>query len=176
MPDRRHPQVVNIDEAPAHEQSRGRFGFRARRLGAAVGSFALGCSQVELAPGKTAFPFHFHSSVDEALFVLEGSGTARIGGDEVALRAGDFVAFPAGPATAHALTNTGQFPLRYLALSAPATPVTLDVVGYPDSRKVAYRSGIDPARGSASAAWVKALHKEQPSVDYYLDEPLAKDE
>jgi uncharacterized cupin superfamily protein len=172
---RRHAQVVNIDEVSAREESHGGFAFHARRLGTEAGSRGLGCGYLELAPGKTAFPFHFHSAIEEAIYVLEGTGTMRIGGDRVLVRAGDWIAFPAGPESSHQLTNTGTSTLRYLALSGPASPVTLDIVGYPDSKKIAYASGVDPAKGLRGPVWVRGIHKEQPPADYYLDEPLAKE-
>ena len=173
--DRRHKQVVNIDDVAVREDGKGGFGFRARRLGPEAGGRALGCSHLELAPGKTAFPFHYHSAIEEGIYVLEGTGTMRIGGDRVEVRAGDYIAFPAGPETSHQLTNSGSGPLRYLALSAPAAPVTLDIVVYPDSKKVAYASGVDPVKGIRGPVWLRGLHKEQPPADYYLDEPLAKE-
>jgi uncharacterized cupin superfamily protein len=172
---RRHQHVVHLDEVPADEQGLGDFGFRRRRFTPEAGGRGIGCSHFEVAPGKTAFPFHFHSSQEEALFILEGTGTVRIGKDTVEVRAGDYVAFPAGPDTAHALTNTGDAPLRYLALSGSATAVTLDVVGYPDSKKIAVAAGGDPVKGLRAASWVmKIIKDDQPGVGYYDDEPLAK--
>jgi uncharacterized cupin superfamily protein len=173
---RRHPHVVNVDEISPEEQGQGSFGFRRRRFTPEAGARAIGCSHLELAPGKTAFPLHFHSSQEEALFILEGTGTVRIGKDRVQVRAGDYVAFPAGPDTAHALTNTGDIPMRYLAMSGSATAVTLDVVGYPDSKKVAFASGVDPVKGFRAGGWVfKLIKEDQPNVGYYDDEPLADD-
>lgn len=173
---RRHAHVVNIDEAPPDEQSRGGFGFRRRRLGPEAAGRGLGCSHFELPPGKTSFPLHFHSAIEEAIFVLEGRGTARIGKDRVEVRSGDYVVFPAGPDTAHSLTNTGTEPLRYLCISGAATPITMDIVGYPDSRKLAFASGVDPAKGFRAGAWVmKIIKEEQPIVGYYDDEPLANE-
>jgi uncharacterized cupin superfamily protein len=174
MSERRHKQVVNIDEVTARVEARGGFGFQARRLGPEAGGRALGCSHFEVPPGKTAFPFHFHSNFEEALYILDGTGALRLGDATIEVRAGDYVGFPAGPESAHALTNTGAGPLRYLALSSPATPVTLDVVAYPDSKKVAYASGVDPVTGFRGGAWILGRHKEQPPADYYLDEPLAQ--
>jgi uncharacterized cupin superfamily protein len=174
MEDRRHSHVVNVDEVAADEQAHGGFGFRRRRLGPDAGARALGCSHFELPAGKTAFPFHFHSGLEEALFVLEGRGVVRIGRDRVEIRSGDYVALPAGPDTAHALSNTGERPLRYLCFSGPATPNTMDIVGYPDSKKLAFASGVDPAKGLRGGAWVmKIIKEDQPPVDYYDDEPLA---
>jgi len=171
---RRHPHVVNIEEMAPEEQGQGGFGFRRRRLGPEAGGRALGCTHLELAPGKTAFPFHFHSATEEALYILEGAGTLRMGKDQVEVRSGDYVAFPAGPDSAHALTNTGTGPLRYLCMSGPATPTTLDIVGYPDSKKIAFASGVDPVKGFRAGAWVmKLIREDQPAVGYYDDEPLA---
>jgi uncharacterized cupin superfamily protein len=172
--DRRHPNVVNIDELESSEQAKGGFSVRRRRLGPEAGGVALGCSYLELPPGKTAFPFHFHSGFEEALFILEGKGSARIGNATVPVRAGDYLAFPPGPAAPHALTNSGAAPLRYLALSSPATAATMDIVVYPDSKKIAFASGVDPVKGFRAGAWIMKLIKEaQPKVDYYDDEPLA---
>jgi uncharacterized cupin superfamily protein len=172
---RRHPNVVNVEEIEPVDQGKGNFGSRRRRLGAAAGGAALGCTHLEVAPGKTAFPFHFHSAFEEALFILEGEGAARIGKEAVAVRAGDYVVFPAGPTAPHALTNTGKAPLRYLALSSPATPATMDIVAYPDSKKVAFASGVDPIKGFRGGVWVMNLIKEdQPKLDYYDGEPLAE--
>ena len=78
---------------------------------------------MEVEPGKTAFPFHFHSAIEEALYILEGKGTLRVGADKVEVRAGDYVGLPPGPEYTHALTNTGTGALRYLTMSGPATPV-----------------------------------------------------
>jgi uncharacterized cupin superfamily protein len=173
---RRHPNVVNLDEVATDEVGQGDFGFRRRRFTLeAAGGRGLGCSHLEVAPGKTAFPFHFHSTQDEAIFILEGTASVRIGADVVHVRAGDYVAFPAGHDTAHALTNTGDVPVRYLAMSGPATAVTVDVVGYPDSKKVAVAAGVDPVKGFRAGSWMmKILKEDQPSLAYYHDEPLAK--
>lgn len=175
MPEsRRHPHVVNLDEITPDQRAQGSFGFVRRRLGALAGGRAIGCSYFEVAPGKTAFPLHFHSTLEEVLYLLEGTGTLRLGGESVAVRAGDYVALPPGPEAAHQLTNTGAAPLRYLALAGCATPITVDVVGYPDSNKVAFAAGVDPAKGLRSAKLMKMLKQDQPDLGYYDDEPLAK--
>jgi uncharacterized cupin superfamily protein len=175
MTPRRHPHVVNIDEVTPTEESRGAFASRRRRLGSEAAGRALGCSHFEIAPGKTTFPFHFHSALEEAIYILEGTGTLRIGKDTVEVRMGDFIGIPAGPDVAHALTNSGATTLRYLCMSGSATPTTMDIVGYPDSKKIAFASGVDPIKGFRGGAWVfKLIKEDQPPVDYYDDEPLAK--
>jgi uncharacterized cupin superfamily protein len=175
MGSQRHPNVVHLEDVEPRDEARGDFRSRRRRLGAAAGGRALGCTHFEIPPGKTAFPFHFHSAFEEAIYVLEGAGRLRIWGAEVELRAGDYVGIPAGPDTAHALTNTGPAPLRYLCVSGPATPMTMDIVAYPDSKKVALASGIDPVKGLAGGGWVVKIVKEDgPAVGYFDGEPLAE--
>ncbi len=170
---RRHPQVVNVQDVAAREQTKGRFSFKGKRLWPEAGGKQLACSWFEVPAGKQAFPHHFHSAFEEALYVLEGTGVARIGEERVTIGPGDYIAYPAGPATAHSLTNTGAGPLRYLCMS---TISTLDIVGYPDSKKVAIASGIDAAKGILrSDAWVKMLVRDQPSLDYYDGEDTGEE-
>ena len=53
-PARRHPRVVNLDEVETMERGKGRFGAKAKRLGAPTGAKAIGFNWMELAPGKTS--------------------------------------------------------------------------------------------------------------------------
>jgi uncharacterized cupin superfamily protein len=136
----------------------GKFGYKRKRLGAAAGGKGIGASWFELAPGKRAFPFHYHLANEEAVYVLEGEGTLRLGDEEHPLRPGDYVTFIPGP-PAHQIVNTGSGPLRYLSLSTMLEP---EVAIYPDSKKVgvlARRQGFI------------VLHKDQNAVeDYYEGE------
>lgn len=163
MTARRHPQVVNVDEVDAMERSKGRFGGRFKRLGAPAGARSIGFNWVELQPGKTTFPYHYHTGIEEGAFVLSGTGELRIGTEKVAVRAGDYLAFPAGPDCAHALTNTGEQPLQYLVFS---NQNTTDIIGYPDSKKFAFGALPDPTTWP-KGMWVHKLIKDQESVDYY---------
>lgn len=46
---------------------------------------------------------------------------------------------------------------------------------YPDSKKIAFASGVDPVKGLRGGTWLMKLIKDdQPNVDYYEDEPLAR--
>ena len=139
-------------------QDRGNFAFKRKRLGAGVGAKGLGTSWFEIAPGKKAFPFHFHLANEEAIFVLEGEGTLRSGSEEHPLRPGDYVSFSPGP-PGHQVLNRGSVPLRYLALSTMIEP---EVAVYPDSKKIGVL-----ARKTHSIA---SVHKEDAAVDYYEGE------
>lgn len=145
------------------------FAVKCRRLGSAAGNVALGCNLFELAPGKTAMPFHMHYGIEEAMYVLAGAGTLRLGSERHAVKAGDYVAFLA-EGDAHQLTNTGGDPLKYLVVS---TVSASDVVVYPDSKKVGVIAGKDSMRAhffeesSAVGYW----HGEQTGGSRAESEP-----
>jgi uncharacterized cupin superfamily protein len=164
---RRHPNVVNIAELQPQGFSRGgRFALQNRPLGRATGARGIGCSLYEVPPGRTAFPHHFHCANEESLYILAGTGTLRIGPEQVPVRAGDYATFPVGPAQAHQLINTGTDTLRYLCFS---TLLSTEVVGYPDSGKTAAM-----AYGAGDQPWVRAIFRNDSAVDYYdgeLDPP-----
>lgn len=169
MPERRHPCVINLSEATARSSEKGtRFGFTNKILGQATGATGIGASWYEVPPGRTAFPLHFHCAAEEAIFILEGEGTLRIGTETVAVRTGDYITFPVGPDHAHQLINTGAAPLRYLCLS---TLPQADVVGYPDSKKVGAR-GVPPGWKFPGPAWVRVICRADSMLDYYDGETI----
>jgi uncharacterized cupin superfamily protein len=163
---RRHPNVVNRDEVSPMPMNKGKHQMLLRRLGAPAGGQMLGANFTEVAPGGVSFPFHYHCATEEGLYVVSGRGTARIGAGRVAVRAGDWIAFPIGPEHAHQMINDGAEPLVYLTVSASAQKV--DIVGYPDSKKVAATAGT----------FEKPIHRwisrDGESVDYWDGEPNAQ--
>jgi uncharacterized cupin superfamily protein len=166
MSDDRHPNVIHLDDVPAMSREKGsKFGFSAKQLGEPTGAEQIGCNWFEVPPGRTAFPCHYHCAMEETVFILEGEGTARIGKDEVPVRAGHYLSYPVGPDHAHQLINTGSGPLRYLCFS---TKATAEVVGYPDSNKV----GAMGARRGAPFGdrWVGSWFPADAGVDYYEGE------
>jgi len=166
MSSRRHVRVVNVDEVEGFSRPKGRFGVTMKRLGAPARARAIGFNWMELQPGKTSYPYHYHTGIEEGLYILSGDGLLRIGKEQVAVRAGDYAAFPPGPDYANTLTNTGTEPLRYLSFS---NQNTTDVCAYPDSKKIAFVGLPDPSAWP-HGAWVFKLIKDQPSVDYYEGE------
>lgn len=164
MSERRHPHVVNVDEVPETARETGkRYGFRRRQLGAAAGGQQIGCSWMELPPGKRAWPAHWHGANEEAIYVLSGRGRVRIGDAEVELRPGDWVALPKGPGCAHQTINDGDEPLRYLCVSTMIEP---DVGVYPDSGKVGVFVGAAPG-GDPSTRTLWAYARLADGVDYW---------
>lgn len=165
---RRHPNIANLDEVPLRTQEAGtRFGFAGRMVAAAAGGRAIGCSWYEVPPGRSAFPYHYHCSNEEALFVLEGTGALRIGDGVFPVRPGDYMCFPVGPSHAHRLDNTGDGPLRYLCIS---TQNPTEVVGYPDSDKIAALARPEPTFGSP--AWVRKVWRDGREVGYWEGEDV----
>jgi len=159
-----HKAVVHENEVDWMELSHGeRFAFRRKLLGQAAGSEKLGCSLFEIAPGKRAFPFHYHFANEEALYILAGAGTLRVGAEEVAVTQGDFVNFRVGPENPHQLINTGSVPLRYTCFSTMIGP---EVCGYPDSDKVAVLAGRAPG-GSGKVSAMRKCFPANSEVDYY---------
>jgi len=167
-PTKRHPHVVNQDEVAPDVMRRGRMQLTMRRLGTAAGSVALGARLHELEPGTRSFPRHWHCANEEAVYVLSGRGTAILGDDRIAVRAGDWIALPAGRADlAHYMDNDGDERLVYLVMS---TMVATEVVVYPDSNKVGV-AGADVAQTPPAQRF--GLWHLGTGVDYFDGEPEA---
>lgn len=138
------------------------FGWREKGLADAVDSDSLGCSLYELQPGKCSWPYHYHSANEEALFVLEGTGTLRLADETEPIEAGDYVRFPADERGAHQLENDSDRPLRYLMISTRITP---DVTVYPDSEKLNVLT-VPPADAPNNQPF-SACYKLNDVVDYW---------
>ncbi len=156
-----HLSEVPIDDIHAPQDSV--FAGQRQRIGAHLGADKLGYSFYTVPPGKTAFPYHAHSSNEEMIYILEGSGTLRLGEEELDVCAGTVIACPAGAELPHQLINTGTENLRYLVVSTMAFP---DICEYPDSSKIgAYATTSIGARAGHRALYLKATR-----VDYYEGE------
>jgi uncharacterized cupin superfamily protein len=51
---------------------------------------------MEVSPGRTAWPYHYHTANEEAIYILHGAGTLRVGNVRSTVTAGDYIALPAG--------------------------------------------------------------------------------
>src|SRR5205085_1028572 len=85
-----------------------------------------------LAPGQSAFPYHYEHGREEWLFVLSGRPTLRDPDGEEQLEPGDLVVFPEGEDGAHKVTNNGDEPARIAMLSNKEEP---SVAVYHDSAR-----------------------------------------
>lgn len=133
----------------------GKFAYQHARLGPKIGLDKLGCGLFIVPPGKSAFPYHAHSTIEELCLVLEGEGTLRQNGVEKPIQPGDIIR--SGVGDAHQITNTSESELRYLVIS---NNENVDVVSYPDSDKILAVSGA-----FADPLW--HMSKQESGTDYY---------
>ena len=134
--------VMNIADVPLADRGNGKsFVVKWGRVGPLLGLEGLGCAIHVVPPGKRAFPFHRHHVLDELFYIVSGGGEFRFGDETLALRAGDIVGAPAG-SKPHQIINSGLEDLRYLGISSMSS---VDVVDYPDSKKLAVGAGIKNA-------------------------------
>ncbi len=113
---------------------------RNKSLGDAAGLVALGVHLIEIPIGSTASEFHCHLYEEECLFILDGSGVARIGDAVYQVEAGDFIGYPAG-GQPHDLRNTGA---RLMICLVVGQRLPFDVAIYPDKGKRLYRMAAQP--------------------------------
>ena len=158
--------VVTPAEREWTTTERGDREYRRVQLGRAAGSEKLGCSLYEVPPGKKAWPYHFHTGNEEAMYVLAGEATLRMPEGERTVPAGGYAAFPTGEDGTHEVRNDGDEPLRYLAVSTMREP---DVMGYPDSEKVGVFAGSPPGGESGERVFSDFFY-EADAVDYWEGE------
>ncbi len=160
----KNQRIANERDIEWIEVSHGeRFGYRRKSLGAATGGEKLGASIYEVPPGKRAWPRHYHLANEEAIYILEGSGTMRIGDEEIPVSKGDYATLHAGEEGAHQLINTSEENLVYLCLSTMDAP---DVMVYPDSDKLGVFGGAAPGGPKDKRTFSKFI-KASPEVGYF---------
>ncbi len=109
------------------------FGSRRARIGRQLGSERVGASLWELPPGEAAYPYHYHHSDEELVFVIRGRPTLRASDGMHELEEGDVVRFVLGETGAHQLLNRTEETVTVLSVSSHGHP---DIVIYPDSNKL----------------------------------------
>jgi uncharacterized cupin superfamily protein len=131
------------------------------RIGDHLGMEKIGCTVVELEPGKRAWPHHLHYGQEELFIILEGEGTLRYDDGEFEIRQGEVFFAGTGPGTAHQIINTSGATLKYLALSSMEDP---EICYYPDSKKYgSYYWREEDKR-------VRFLAHEDSAIDYFEGE------
>ena len=120
-------------------------------IDAYIGAEKLGYRLTRLQPGKSSCPLHWHAAEEELFVVM--SGAAKLVGPrgDVALRAGDYIAFPTRPSGAHKIVNDSREPCEILMI---ANVEDREVCYYPDSRKLL----IDPGG---------TILRDHPVLDYF---------
>ncbi len=102
-----------------------------------IGARRLGYRLIRLPPGQATFPYHFHHVTEELFHIMDGECTVITGNGRHSVRAGDFLSFPAGAASAHKFVNEGDEPCVMLALGNEDAH---DVSEYPDTEKVGVKA------------------------------------
>lgn len=153
---------INEADLDWQERDEGRTRFRRKQLAEAAGGEEIGTSLYEIPPGHAAWPYHYHTANEEAIYVLAGAGTIRLDGGTHELTAGDYVALPADESGGHRVVNDGEGALRYLAISTMDEP---DVTVYPDSETFGVYVGSAP--GGRSGRSLHGYYRIEDDVDYW---------
>jgi uncharacterized cupin superfamily protein len=131
-------RVVNVLTCELDE-SLNQAGFR--HTGASIaprlGSARINASVYEAVPELPIWPYHYHYSSEEWLYVISGTPVLRDPGGRRGLRPGDLVCFPADHRGAHTVFGPG----RFLIVATNESPGPWAVV-YPDSDKVSVSPGL----------------------------------
>ena len=155
--------VRNFNEVPRTRYTREPlYDGEGARLARGTAAKKLGASIDVLAPGKRGCPYHLHHAQEEMFVVLEGSGTLRVAGESLPVRAGDVIFIPPGPEYPHQIINTSSEPLKYLSVSTMETP---EICEYPDSGKFLAKGSLD------RAAPFEVIARRGTSPDYWDGEP-----
>jgi uncharacterized cupin superfamily protein len=132
------------------------------RLAHGTAARKLGASVDVVPPGMRSCPYHLHHAQEEMFIVIEGSGTLRVAGEMLPLKAGDVVFIPPGPEYPHQIINTSQAPLKYLSISTKETP---EICEYPDSGKYLAEGSLD------AGTPFEVIARRGESLDYWDGEP-----
>ncbi len=107
-----------------------------KSLGDLTGLTGLGFHIIEVEPGCETTEFHVHHFEDECVYILTGTGTARIGDKTHQVKPGDFLGYRKG-GLSHTIRNTGSETLRCIVVGER---LPQDVADYPDKAKRIYRN------------------------------------
>lgn len=77
------------------------------------GTSSMLTAELEFLPGKRLQPPHRHEN-EEFQYVIEGTGTWHLNGQDIPLQPGDLMY--AKPGDLHGIANTGATPLRFLVV------------------------------------------------------------
>lgn len=148
--------IRNFNDASLeHETEEPKYESLCARLARGTAAQQLGVS-IDIVPsGKRSCPYHFHHAQEEMFIILEGTGTLRVAGEMLPIRAGDIAFIPPGPEYPHHILNTSDAPLKYLSISTRDSP---EICEYPDSGKyLAY------VKGGA----FNGLQRKENNLDYW---------
>ncbi|MBO6554996.1 MAG: cupin domain-containing protein [Pseudomonadales bacterium] len=127
--------IGEMNEVPNRHQFNDNAIRHTRSLTDQLGLSDLGVHLVRVEPGHDSTQFHFHHQDEEFLYILEGTGIAELGDEQVRVAAGDFLAF-AKHSLPHNLHNDSDADLVYLM---GGTRSNIDICDYPRINRRMYR-------------------------------------
>ncbi|MFC7335482.1 cupin domain-containing protein [Rhodocista pekingensis] len=158
-PSLRDRLIRNLDDIPKAHRMRGtQVESLWARLAEGTAARKLGATVDIVPPGKLSCPYHLHHAQEEMFVILAGSGTLRVAGEMIPLKAGDVIFIPPGAEYPHQILNTSDAPLKYLSVSTQEDP---EICEYPDSGKFMAEAGL------ATQHPFEAIHRHGTGVDYW---------
>ena len=101
--------VINLNELEYSNHSLGEsFDAECAQVANRLNAKKLGYRVTRLPPGKRAWPLHAQYANKEMFFILNGSGSVRIGKNTYPIKQGDFISAPANPQEPHQIINTSS--------------------------------------------------------------------
>ncbi|WP_420011169.1 cupin domain-containing protein [Tateyamaria sp.] len=86
-----------------------------KSLGDVTGLTGIGFHIIEVEPGFETTEHHVHYYEEECVYVLAGTATSLIGGEEAQIGPGDFIGYRKG-GLAHSIKNTGTETFRCIVV------------------------------------------------------------
>jgi uncharacterized cupin superfamily protein len=146
-------RVVNVTTCELDTGwERGEFRCAEFQLAEPLGASVIGATVYEMQAGDKLGPYHYHSGVEEWMYVVSGAPVLRDPGGERTLEPGALAAFRSGPLGAHTVHGPG----RIVMFSTGATGWgEAFVTVYPDSDKIGAARGVMFRRGDALDSWAE---------------------
>ena len=127
-----HQRIGDIE--PKHKSEHSGFEYQKRTFVPRRPGGRCVVAVYEIPPGKSAYPYHYHTSSEEAFYILRGGGILTTPQGERRVSSGELLFFPANEEGAHRLTNdSASETLAYIDFD---TCGDIDVAFYPDSGKM----------------------------------------
>ena len=88
----------------------------------------------DIAPGKSNYPLHYHTSSEEIFYIIRGHGIVETNDGEISISSGSVIICPSGKGGVHKITNKSDSEvLSYIDID---TIPTTDMCVYPKSEKI----------------------------------------
>lgn len=154
--------IRNVHEVPLERFVRGS-AYASDRVRITEGTAArkLAAAYDVVPAGMRVCPYHLHYAQEEMFIILDGSGTLRVAGEMLPVKAGDVICIPPGPEYPHQLINTSAQDLKYISIGTTDDP---EICVYPDSGKFMAEANL------GGAAPFEAIERIGDGVDYWSGE------